>query len=47
MCLSCGCGAPNTRHKPGDITMDDVQKAATNHNMTPKQVAENIQKGTK
>ena len=28
MCLNCGCGEPETRHKPTDITSDDVRKAA-------------------
>jgi hypothetical protein len=28
MCLNCGCGEPETRHKETDITADDVRKAA-------------------
>jgi hypothetical protein len=28
MCLNCGCGEPETRHKETDITADDVRNAA-------------------
>ncbi len=28
MCLNCGCGEPETRHKATDITTDDVRKAS-------------------
>jgi hypothetical protein len=28
MCLNCGCGEPETRHKDTDITLDDVRKAS-------------------
>ena len=28
MCLNCGCGEPETRHKDTDITADDVRKAS-------------------
>lgn len=28
MCLNCGCGEPETRHQPTDITADDVRKSA-------------------
>jgi hypothetical protein len=28
MCMNCGCGEPETRHKETDITADDVRKAA-------------------
>ncbi len=28
MCLNCGCGEPETRHKETDITADDVRQAA-------------------
>jgi hypothetical protein len=42
MCVSCGCGEPNERHKPGDITMDDLTKAAKNHDLKIEDVAKNI-----
>jgi len=28
MCLNCGCGELETRHKETDITADDVRKAS-------------------
>lgn len=28
MCLNCGCGEPETRHKDTDITLDDVRNAS-------------------
>lgn len=28
MCMNCGCGEPETRHKDTDITLDDVRKAS-------------------
>lgn len=28
MCMNCGCGEPETRHKPTDITSDDIKKAS-------------------
>ena len=47
MCMSCGCGEYHERHKPGDITLEDVQKAAQNHNLSTEQVASNIQNSVK
>lgn len=47
MCVSCGCGKANERHKDGDITMDDIQRAGQNHNLQPRQVAQNIQKSVR
>lgn len=46
MCVSCGCGEPNERHKPGDITMDDLTKAAQNHELKVEDVAKNIAQAT-
>jgi hypothetical protein len=46
MCVSCGCGKPNERHKPGDITRDDLEKAAKNHDLDVQQVAKNIQQAS-
>ena len=28
MCLNCGCGEPETRHKETDITANDVREAS-------------------
>jgi len=42
MCINCGCGEVNERHKPGDITMQDLEKAARNHDMDVEKAADNI-----
>jgi hypothetical protein len=47
MCMSCGCGKPNERHKPGDITQDDVEKAAKNSNIDLETAADNIHASAK
>ncbi len=47
MCMNCGCGQVNERHKPGDIVMDDLKRAAQNHNMDPEQAADNIHAAAK
>ncbi|MBV9172796.1 MAG: hypothetical protein JOZ81_22225 [Chloroflexi bacterium] len=47
MCLNCGCGEPSERHKPGDIILDDLKRAAQNHNMEPEQAADNIHSAAK
>jgi hypothetical protein len=45
--MSCGCGEPNERHKPGDIVRDDLEKAAQNHNLDVQQVVRNIQESAR
>ncbi len=47
MCMNCGCGEENERHKPGDIVLDDLKKAAQNHNLEVEQVADNIHSSAK
>jgi hypothetical protein len=47
MCMSCGCGSPNERHKPGDITLDDLKRAAQNHDLEVEQTADNIHNSAK
>jgi hypothetical protein len=42
MCMSCGCGEPNERHKEGDIVLDDLRRAAQNANIDIEQAADNI-----
>ena len=42
MCMSCACGKPNERHKDGDITLDDMKKAAQNSNIDVEKAADNI-----
>ena len=46
MCMSCGCGEVDVRHKPGDITRQDLEAAAANHGLDVQQVADNIQEST-
>jgi hypothetical protein len=46
MCVSCGCGKLNDNHgDPRNITMDQIQQAASAANCSPEDVARNIQKG--
>jgi hypothetical protein len=40
--MSCGCGKPNERHKEGDIILDDLKRAAQNHNLEVEKAADNI-----
>jgi hypothetical protein len=43
MCLNCGCGEYDKRHKPSDITMEDLKTAADGQGMELKQAAANMQ----
>lgn len=46
MCVSCNCGSPNDDHGDSrNITMDQIQKAAQASGKSPRDVAQNIQKG--
>jgi predicted nucleic acid-binding Zn-ribbon protein len=47
MCLNCGCGKPNDRHKQGDIVLDDLKQAAQNHDMQVEEAADNIHRSAK
>ena len=42
MCMNCGCGEVNERHKPTDITIDDLKAAAKGHEMEVEEAADNI-----
>ena len=42
MCLNCGCGEPDTRHHPTDITRDDVQQAAKGSGMSMDETTANM-----
>jgi len=45
MCVSCGCNKPNDDHGDSrNITMDQIQKAASAAGMSNADVAKNIQK---
>ena len=43
MCLNCGCGEYQKRHKPTDITMDDLAKAAVGQWLKIRDAAANLQ----
>ena len=43
MCLNCGCGEYQKRHKPTDITMDDLAMAAVGQWMQIRDAAANLQ----
>lgn len=43
MCLNCGCGELDERHKPTDVTMEDLAKAAEGQGMDMKQTIDNMQ----
>jgi hypothetical protein len=43
MCMNCGCGEPDKRHHPTDITRDDLQRAADGSGMSLERAASNLQ----
>ena len=43
MCLNCGCGELDKRHKPSDITMEDLAKAAEGQGMDMKTTIANME----
>ena len=47
MCMSCGCGHVHERRKNGDITMEDLQRAASNHGLSVQQAAQNIERSAR
>jgi len=44
--MNCGCGEPEKRHHPTDITREDVQRAADGSGITIRQAAENMARST-
>jgi hypothetical protein len=46
MCMNCGCGEPDKRHHPTDITREDVQRAADGGGMTLREAARNMQRSS-
>ncbi len=42
MCMNCGCGEYNERHKDTDITLDQMESAARGQDMSVEQAADNI-----
>jgi len=46
MCVSCNCGDLNNDHgDPRNITLSQIQQAASAAGTSPRQVGENIQRG--
>lgn len=47
MCLNCGCGEYEKRHKPSDITTEDLAKAAEGQSMDMQETVANMQEAMK
>jgi hypothetical protein len=44
MCMSCGCGEMHNNHgDPRHLTFEDLKQAADAADLSPEQVAQNIQ----
>ena len=43
MCMNCGCGEPEKRHHPTDITREDLQRAADGSGISLERAALNLQ----
>lgn len=44
MCMNCGCGEPETRHKETDIVRSDIQRAADGQGSSMEETASNLQR---
>lgn len=42
MCMNCGCGEPDARHQPTDITREDLQRAADGSGISFEEAAGNV-----
>ena len=42
MCMNCGCGEPDKRHQPTDITREDFQRAADGSGIPLEQATKNM-----
>ncbi len=42
MCMNCGCGEPDERHQPTDITREDFQRAADGSGASLEQATKNM-----
>jgi hypothetical protein len=42
MCLTCGCGDPDRRQRPTDITVTDLDRAATGSHKRLSDVVRNL-----
>ena len=42
MCMNCGCGEPEKRHQPTDITTEDLQRAADGSGISLDEATANV-----
>ena len=42
MCMNCGCGEPDERHQPTDITREDFQRAADGSGLSLEGATKNM-----
>ncbi len=42
MCMNCGCGEPDERHQPTDITREDFQGAADGSGLSLDEATKNM-----
>lgn len=42
MCMNCGCGEPDERHQPTDITREDVQRASDGSGLSLAETTKNM-----
>jgi hypothetical protein len=43
MCMNCGCGQLDTRHKDTDIIREDIQRAAQGQGSSMEETAKNLE----
>jgi hypothetical protein len=43
MCMNCGCGEVDTRHKETDIVQQDIQRAAEGQGMSQEETIRNLE----
>jgi hypothetical protein len=43
MCMNCGCGEVDTRHKETDIVQQDIQQAAEGQGMSQEETIQNLE----
>lgn len=44
MCMNCGCGEPDKRHKETDIVRSDIQRAADGQGSSMEETTANLQR---
>jgi hypothetical protein len=47
MCLNCGCGEPDTRHKDSDLVREDLQRAADGQGSSMDETVGNLESSLK